>query len=65
MAQDALHRSTAAPRPAQSWYDRNRSSIIRHGVINLFNVIIILPLIWVLLGLGGVSCFLTWRKLTP
>lgn len=24
-----------------------------------------LPLIWVLLGLGGVSCFLTWRRLTP
>lgn len=24
-----------------------------------------LPLIWVLLGLGGVSCILTWRKLTP
>jgi ABC-type glycerol-3-phosphate transport system permease component len=49
MAQDAVHRSTAAPRPAQSWLDRNRSSIIRHGVINLFNVIIILPLIWVLM----------------
>jgi chromate transporter len=24
-----------------------------------------LPLIWVLLGLGGVACALTWRKLTP
>lgn len=24
-----------------------------------------LPLIWVLLGLGGVSCLLTWRRLTP
>jgi chromate transporter len=24
-----------------------------------------LPLIWVLLGLGGVSCILTWRKLRP
>ena len=24
-----------------------------------------LPLIWVLLGLGGLACALTWRKLTP
>ena len=24
-----------------------------------------LPLIWVLLGLGGVACALTWRKLAP
>ncbi len=24
-----------------------------------------LPLIWVLLGLGGVGCVLTWRKLSP
>lgn len=24
-----------------------------------------LPLIWVLLGLGDVSCLLTWRRLTP
>lgn len=24
-----------------------------------------LPLLWVLLGLGGVSCVLTWRKLSP
>jgi chromate transporter len=24
-----------------------------------------LPLIWVLLGLGGIACALTWRKLTP
>ena len=23
------------------------------------------PLLWVLLGLGGLSCVLTWRKLTP
>ena len=24
-----------------------------------------LPLMWVLLGLGGLACALTWRKLTP
>ena len=24
-----------------------------------------LPLVWVLLGLGGIACALTWRKLTP
>lgn len=24
-----------------------------------------LPLLWVLLGLGGISCVLTWRKLSP
>jgi chromate transporter len=24
-----------------------------------------LPLIWVLLGLGGIACTLTWRKLSP
>jgi chromate transporter len=24
-----------------------------------------LPLIWVLLGLGGVACTLTWRKISP
>jgi len=23
------------------------------------------PLAWVLLGVGGVACGLTWRKLTP
>jgi len=49
MAQQAVHRGTVAPRPAQSWYDRNRSAIVRHGVINLFNLIIILPLVWVLI----------------
>jgi chromate transporter len=24
-----------------------------------------LPLVWVLLGLGGLACALTWRKLAP
>jgi ABC-type glycerol-3-phosphate transport system permease component len=31
------------------WFQRNKSVIIRHAVINLFNVIIILPLAWVLM----------------
>jgi ABC-type glycerol-3-phosphate transport system permease component len=29
------------------WFSRNRSVIIRHGIINLFMVIIIAPLVWV------------------
>jgi ABC-type glycerol-3-phosphate transport system permease component len=49
MAIDAVPRGTAAARPRQSWLERNRSAIVRHGVINLFNLIIILPLIWVLI----------------
>src|SRR5215467_11810263 len=45
--------STATPtttrsRPQQSWFNRNRSAIVRHGVINFFMVIILLPLAWVL-----------------
>ena len=31
------------------WFQRNRSVIVRHAVINLFMVIIILPLLWILL----------------
>ncbi len=35
--------------PTQTWYARNRSLIVRHGVINIFMVIIILPLAWVIM----------------
>ncbi len=35
--------------PTQTWFARNRSLIIRHGVINLFMLIILLPLAWVLM----------------
>ncbi len=35
--------------PANGWFKRNRSIIIRHGVINFFVVIILLPLAWVLM----------------
>jgi ABC-type glycerol-3-phosphate transport system permease component len=49
MAIEAVHRGTVASRPTQGWFERNRSAIVRHGVINLFNLIIILPLSWVLI----------------
>ncbi|MCP4383066.1 MAG: carbohydrate ABC transporter permease [Hyphomicrobiales bacterium] len=35
--------------PQQTWYQRNRSVIIRHAVIWLFMIIILAPLAWVLL----------------
>ncbi len=55
MTLEAVHRRTVAPgstvgsRPKQSWFNRNRSAIVRHAVINLFMVIILLPLAWVLM----------------
>lgn len=33
----------------QRWFARNRGAVIRHGVINLFMLIILLPLAWVLM----------------
>lgn len=48
----ADRRAAAAPRaarPRQGWFGRNRGAIVRHAVINLFMVIILLPLAWVLL----------------
>ena len=47
MAQQAIPRDVTLTR--QGWFERNRSAIVRHGVINLFNLIIILPLAWVLM----------------
>ena len=35
--------------PTQTWFTRHRSAIIRHGVINFFLLLIVLPLVWVLL----------------
>jgi ABC-type glycerol-3-phosphate transport system permease component len=49
MTLEARHSGTVASRPAQGWFKRNRSAIVRHGVINLFMVIILLPLAWVLM----------------
>jgi ABC-type glycerol-3-phosphate transport system permease component len=38
----------AAYTPQQSWFAKHRPGIVRHGVINLFMLIILLPLSWVL-----------------
>ncbi len=36
------------------------------GVVTFVAIALLrLPLLWVLLGLGGISCVLTWRKLSP
>jgi len=35
--------------PRQSWFSRHGGTLLRHGVINLFMVIILAPLAWVLL----------------
>ena len=47
MALEAAQGGRAAPK--QSWLERNRSAVVRHAVINFFNLIIILPLCWVLM----------------
>jgi ABC-type glycerol-3-phosphate transport system permease component len=49
MALDTLQKSAVAARPKQGWLARNRGAVIRHGVINFFMLIILLPLTWVLM----------------
>jgi ABC-type glycerol-3-phosphate transport system permease component len=49
IALDDSYRSSVALRPSQGWFRRNRGVIVRHGVINLFMLIILLPLAWVLM----------------
>ena len=49
MTLEADHGSAAAFGETQGWFARNRSSILRHAVINLFVVVILLPLAWVLM----------------
>jgi ABC-type glycerol-3-phosphate transport system permease component len=55
MTLEAIHRGTVASLPVvasgptQGWFKRNQSAIVRHAVINVFMVIILLPLAWVLL----------------
>jgi len=55
MTLEAVHRRTVASRPTvksrqkQSWFNRNRSAIVRHAAINFFMLIILLPLAWVLM----------------
>ena len=41
--------STALAAEGEGWFRRNRSAVVRHVVINIFMLIIILPLLWVLL----------------
>ena len=49
IALEDAHLGTTASAPAPGWFRRNRSDIVRHGVINFFMVIILLPLAWVLM----------------
>jgi ABC-type glycerol-3-phosphate transport system permease component len=44
-----VDQSDAPARDERSAFDRNRSAIVRHGVINFFNLIILIPLVWVLM----------------
>ena len=43
------NRKYEANTPQQAWFAKHRFSIIRHAVINLFMLIILLPLSWVLI----------------
>ena len=43
------HAVAAESEETEGWFARNRGAIVRHAVINLFNLIILLPLAWVLL----------------
>jgi ABC-type glycerol-3-phosphate transport system permease component len=49
MTAQALQGTTVATRPSPGWFKRNRSAIVRHAVINLFMLVILLPLAWVLM----------------
>ena len=53
MSDEAIERRGYRPAEAasdsRSWFARNHGPIIRHSVINLFMVIILAPLVWVLL----------------
>jgi ABC-type glycerol-3-phosphate transport system permease component len=49
MTLQAAQHGAATTRPKPGWFERNRRAIIRHGVINFFMLIILLPLAWVLL----------------
>jgi ABC-type glycerol-3-phosphate transport system permease component len=49
MTLETAHDAVDAPEETEGWFARNRGAIVRHAVINLFNLIILLPLAWVLL----------------
>jgi ABC-type glycerol-3-phosphate transport system permease component len=44
----AEHGDGAVP-ATEGWWNRNWGAVVRHAVINLFNIIILLPLAWVLM----------------
>jgi len=49
MTLEAVHRGELASNPKHGWFERNRSVIVRHAVINFFLILIVLPLVWVLI----------------
>jgi ABC-type glycerol-3-phosphate transport system permease component len=49
MSIEADHGVADASLETRGWFEQNRGSIIRHAVINFFNLIILLPLAWVLI----------------
>ena len=49
MTLEADHRDAAPAEDARGAEEATRGSLFGHGVINLFNLIILLPLVWVLL----------------
>src|SRR5262245_1800948 len=49
MTLETVQPGARAMKPKRGWLERNRSAVVRHGVINLFMLIIILPLCWVLM----------------
>jgi ABC-type glycerol-3-phosphate transport system permease component len=48
MSLEADHGAIDAPLETRGWLARNRGPIVRHTVINFFNLVILLPLAWVL-----------------
>jgi ABC-type glycerol-3-phosphate transport system permease component len=49
MTQTSANADALMPGKPKGWLTRNRSAVIRHVVINFFNLIILLPLSWVLI----------------
>jgi len=49
MTTESLTRSVTAAKQPRGWFAENRNVVIRHAIINVFNLIILLPLAWVLL----------------
>ena len=49
MTDQAIPRPRAMVVPRDTWLNRNKGALVRHGLIILFCIIILLPLAWVLL----------------